>query len=71
MKFTDQGYIINLRRHGEKSLILTVLSKGHGKVTGYVKNCLSKKNLSTFQLGNLVNIDAYARVDENMLLFRV
>ena len=66
MKFTDQGYIINLRRHGEKSL-----SKGHGKVTGYVKNCLSKKNLSTFQLGNLVNIDAYARVDENMLLFRV
>ena len=71
MKFTDQGYIINLRRHGEKSLILTVLSKGHGKVTGYVKNCLSKKNLSTFQLGNLVKIDAYARVDENMLLFRV
>lgn len=71
MKFTDQGYIINLRRHGERSLILTVLTKEHGKVTGYVKNALTKKNLSTFQLGNLVAVEAYARVDENMLLFRI
>ncbi len=67
MNFNDEGYIINLRKHGEKSLILTVLTRHHGKVTGYAKNCLSKKNLSTYQLGNLISIDAYARVDDNML----
>lgn len=71
MKFTDEGYIINLRKHGERSLILTVLTQNHGKIVGYVKNCLSKKNLSTYQLGNHIKIDAYSRLDENMPSFRV
>ena len=71
MKFEDEGYIINLRKHGEKSLILTVLTRNHGKITGYVKNCLTKKNLSTFQLGNLVLINAYSRLEGNMLSIRV
>ena len=71
MKFEDVGYIINLHKHGENSLILTVVTKEHGKVTGFVKNCLSKKNLSTFQLGNYISINAYSRVDSNMLSLRV
>lgn len=70
MQFNDEGYIINLRKHGESSLILTVLTRQHGKVTGYVKNCLHKKNLATYQLGNSLRMEAYARVDENMLSLR-
>ena len=66
MIISDEGYIINLRHHGEKSLILTVLTKKHGKVVGYVKNCLTKKNLGIFQQGNLIRFDAYARLEENM-----
>ncbi|MBR2033370.1 MAG: DNA repair protein RecO [Alphaproteobacteria bacterium] len=66
MNFTDEGYIINVRKHGEKSLILTLLTREHGKLTGYAKGVLSKKNLSTFQLGNLLKVEAYARVDANM-----
>lgn len=71
MHFQDEGYIINLRKHGERSLILTVVTKNNGKITGYVKNCLTKKNLGIYQLGNLVTIDAYARLEENMLSLRV
>ena len=71
MKFSDEGYIINCKKHGEKSLILTVLCKNNGKVCGYVKSGLSKKNLATFQLGNLVKIDAWSRVDDNMLSLTV
>jgi len=71
MIINDEGYIINLRRHGEKSLILTVLTKEHGKIVGYVKNCLNKKNLGVFQLGNKVNIEAYTRIEENMWSFQV
>ena len=71
MQFQDEGYIINLRRHGEKSLILTVLTRHHGKLVGYVKNCLTKKNLGVYQLGNRVSVDAYARLEENMWSFRV
>lgn len=71
MIINDEGYIINLRRHGEKSLILTVLTREHGKLVGYVKNCLNKKSLGIFQPGNLVSIEGYARLEENMWNLKV
>ena len=71
MNFTDEGYIVNCRKHGEKSLILTVLCEKYGKVCGYVKSGVNKKTLSTYQLGNKVKIDAWSRVDDNMLLLKV
>ncbi|MFV0627243.1 MAG: DNA repair protein RecO [Alphaproteobacteria bacterium] len=71
MNIVDEGYIIDLRKHGDKSLILTVLTKHNGKLIGYVKGALNKKTFSTFQLGNLVHIQGYARLDENMLSFKV
>ena len=71
MKFVDEGYIIRCRRHGENSLILTVLCKENGKVCGYVRSGLSKKNLVVFQLGNKVRIDAWSRVDDNMLSLKI
>ncbi len=71
MKFTDKGYIINLRKYGESSLILTVLTQEHGKVVGFVKHCLNKKNLAVFQLGNKVAVDVYSRLDENMPSLKV
>ena len=71
MQFADEGYIINIKKHKESSLILTVLTREHGKLIGYANHCLSKKSLPVFQLGNLVKLDAYARLEENMLSFRV
>lgn len=70
MQFTDEGYIINCRKHGEKSLVLTILCKEYGKVCGYVKSGVSKKKLAVFQLGNKIKIDAWSRVDDNMLLLK-
>ena len=71
MIINDEGYIINLRRYGEKSLILTVLTQKHGKVVGYVKNCLTPKNLGIYQQGNQIRFDAYARLEENMWTMHV
>lgn len=47
-----------------------MLTRCHGKITGYAKGAVSKKNFGTYQLGNLIKIDAYARVEDNMLSFR-
>ena len=66
----DEGYIINILKHGENSLILTVLSAAHGKMVGFVKSAVSKKNLGVYQLGNKISFNAYARVEENMAQFR-
>ena len=71
MKFVDEGYIIHCRKHGENSLILTVLCKEYGKVCGYVRSGLNKKTLAVFQPGNKVKIDAWSRVDDNMLSLKV
>ena len=71
MIINDEGYIINLCRHGEKSLILTILTKEHGKMVGYVKNCLNKKSLGVYQQGNQIRVEAYARVEENMWNFHI
>jgi len=70
MQFTDEGYIINCRRYGENSLIVTVISKNNGLLSGFVKTGASKKNIGIYQPGNLIAVNAYARIEENMLSFR-
>ncbi len=71
VSFSDEGYIIKQRRHGERGLILTVLTKNNGKLTGYVKNAVNKKNLGIYQLGNSISLNAYSRLEENMYSFHV
>jgi len=70
MQFKDEGYIVALRRYGENSLIVTAVTKHHGLLRGFVRGGMSKKNLGTYQIGNLVGIDVYARVEENMPSFK-
>jgi DNA repair protein RecO (recombination protein O) len=67
MQFSSEGYIIKLRNHGEKSLIATIVCPDRGKIVGYINGARSKKGLGTYQLGNKISFNAYARVEENML----
>ena len=71
MQFQDEGYIINLRKYGERSAIVTLVSAQHGKISGFAKNCMSKKNLGIFQIGNKVSFSGYSRVDGNMLSVQI
>jgi len=66
MRFSDEGYITKILKHGENSAIVTILSLSHGKISGFIKSALSKKKLGIYQLGNLVSFNAYARLEENM-----
>ncbi|MBR2299218.1 MAG: DNA repair protein RecO [Alphaproteobacteria bacterium] len=70
MQVKDEGYIIKILKYGENSLILTVLSQAHGKMTGFIKSGLTKKKLGVYQLGNKISFNAYARLEENMPQFR-
>lgn len=70
MQVKDEGYIIKILKYGENSLIITVLSQAHGKMTGFVKSAVSKKKLGIYQLGNKISFNAYARLEENMPQFR-
>jgi len=70
MQVKDEGYIIKILKHGENSLIVTVLSMAHGKMTGFIKSAVTKKKLGVYQLGNKISFNAYSRLEENMPQFR-
>ena len=65
MQFKDEGYIAAIRRYGENSLIVNVITKEHGLIGGFVKGGGSKKNAGIYQPGNRISVDAYARIEEN------
>lgn len=67
MQFSSKGYIIKMRNHGEKSLIVTLVCRDKGKIVGYVNGARNKRGLGIYQLGNEISFNAYARVEENML----
>ena len=71
MQFRDEGYIINLRKYGERSVIVTLVSKEHGLLRGFVRGALSKKNLGIYQIGNKIAVESYARTENNMPSFKV
>ena len=66
MQFSEEGYIIKVRKHGEQSAIVTLVCPNHGKVVGYVKGALNKRGLGVYQVGNYVSFNAYMRLEENM-----
>lgn len=72
MIIKDEGYVLSAKKYGEKSLIVTLLTKNKGKVVGFVSDGASKKNSGLFQMGNKIFFEASARLEENMRrLFRL
>lgn len=66
MKFEDQGIIIEVRSHSEKSAIVKVFSQQNGIYLGYVKNIISKKNKLIFQAGNLISFQWHSRIEDKL-----
>lgn len=52
MKIEDSGFIVFTKQYGESALLLKVLSKENGLISGYVNH--TKKNKLDYQIGNLV-----------------
>lgn len=72
MIIKDEGYVLSAKKYGEKSLIVTLLSKNQGKISGFVSDGTNKKNIGLFQTGNKLFFEASARLEENMKrLFRL
>lgn len=72
MIIKDEGYVLGVKKYGEKSLIVTLLTKSKGKISGFVSDGISKKNSGLFQPGNKIFFEATARLEENMRrLFRI
>ena len=53
MRIEDNGFIVFVKKFEENSLLVRILSKENGLISGYVKH--TKKDINQYQLGNLVS----------------
>lgn len=69
MEWHDEGIIIGLRKHGETSLIVELMTRAHGRHMGIVKGGRSRRMQPTLQQGNSVEVTWRARLEEHLGLF--
>ncbi len=70
MEWRDEGIIIGVRRHGETSIILEVMTRAHGRHLGLVRGGRSRKLQPVLQAGNRVDLVWRARLDEHLGTFQ-
>jgi len=70
MEWRDEGIILGVRRHGETSAILEVMTRAHGRHLGLVRGGRSRKQQPVLQAGNRVDLLWRARLDEHLGVFQ-
>jgi len=71
MEWTDTGYVIGVRRHGESSAILEAMTRSHGRHLGLVRGARSRALQPVLQPGNAVQLVWRARIDGHLGYFAV
>jgi DNA repair protein RecO (recombination protein O) len=71
MDWQDRGLIIGVRKHGETSVILEVLTQAHGRHMGLVRGGRSRALQPILQAGNSVDVIWRARLEEHLGTFVV
>src|ERR1700677_2794328 len=66
MEWADEGIVLGVRRHGESSAIVELLTRGHGRHLGLVRGGAGKRMRPMLQPGNSVRAVWRARLDEHL-----
>ena len=71
MQWSDEGIVLGVRRHGESSVIVELMTREHGRHLGLVHGGRSRSRQPTLQPGNLVQATWRARLDEHLGTFQI
>jgi DNA repair protein RecO (recombination protein O) len=66
MEWTDEGIVLGVRRHGESSAIVELLTRSHGRHLGLVRGGAGSRMRPLLQPGNGVRAVWRARLDEHL-----
>ena len=66
MEWTDDGIVLGVRRHGETSAIVELLTRARGRHLGLVRGGASSRMRALLQPGNSVRAVWRARLDEHL-----
>jgi DNA repair protein RecO (recombination protein O) len=69
MEWTDEGIVLGVRRHGETSAIVELLTRAHGRHLGLVRGGASSRMRPLLQPGNSVTAVWRARLDEHLGMY--
>jgi len=71
MQWTDDGIVLGVKRHGETSVILELMTFEHGRHLGLVRGGAGKRLRGVLQPGNSLRATWGARLDEHLGLYTV
>ncbi|MFN3483832.1 DNA repair protein RecO [Rhabdaerophilum calidifontis] len=66
MEWRDHGLILSTRRHGERDVLLEVMTEAHGRHLGLVRGGRSVRQAPGLQPGNRVALTWRARLEEHL-----
>jgi len=69
MQWSDEGIVLGVRRHGEGSAILELMTREHGRHLGLVRGGAGRLLRPVLQTGNLVSAVWRARLDQHLGLY--
>ncbi len=69
MEWTDEGVVLGVRRHGESSAIVELLTREHGRHLGLVRGGAGSRMRPLLQPGNSVTAVWRARLDEHLGMY--
>ncbi len=66
MDWNDQAIVLSARPHGESGLVVSLLTRDHGRHAGFVPGGISRRARPVWQAGNLVDVSWRARLSEQL-----
>jgi DNA repair protein RecO (recombination protein O) len=66
MEWSDDGFVISTRKHGEAAAIVSLLTREHGRHAGLVRGGAGRRQRGTLQIGNNVRATWRARLPEHL-----
>jgi DNA repair protein RecO (recombination protein O) len=66
MEWIDEAIVLGVKRHGETSIILELMTRAHGRHLGLVRGGSSARLRGILQPGNAVRATWRARLDEHL-----
>ena len=66
MQWIDEGIVLGVRHHGESSVILELMTLGHGRHLGLVRGGAGTRLRGVLQPGNTLRATWRARLDEHL-----
>jgi DNA repair protein RecO (recombination protein O) len=66
LTWEDSGIILSVRPHGEAGGIVSLLTREHGRVAGYVYGVTSSKLRGVLEIGNLIAVQFQAKSHDQL-----